>query len=67
MSETLDLDMERVIPLESERVDVESVRRITSLSADNIKANFSKYVIQLSPRREGMKVRHALLIAAGKA
>jgi hypothetical protein len=67
VSETIDLEMESVVPLESERPGTRSARSITSLSADNIKRNYPQYVVQLSPRREGMKIKHALKIAAGKA
>jgi hypothetical protein len=62
-----DTELDRVIPLETEKADKESVRKITSLSPDSIKRNYKKYVVQLSPRREGMSRRNAFLIAAGKA
>jgi hypothetical protein len=41
--------------------------RITSLSADNIRRNYSDLVVKLSPRRDGMKLRDALAIANGTA
>ena len=54
-------------------IELESVQRmpvvekITSLSGDNIRRNYSKYVVKLSPRRDGMKLKHALAIANGTA
>ena len=41
------------------------VEKITSLSADSLRRRFPKYVIKLSPRRDGMKLKHALAIANG--
>jgi hypothetical protein len=53
------LEMESVLPLSP---DVEAV---TSLSRDAIKRNYGRYVVQLSPKREGMKLKHALAITNG--
>jgi hypothetical protein len=53
-------------------IELESVRplaeakRITSLSEDSLKKNFPGDIIQLSPRRLGMKLRNILRIAAGE-
>jgi hypothetical protein len=66
VSDTIDLAMERVVPLESDKADKETARLITSLSADALKRNYPQYIVQLSPRREGMKIKHALKIAAGE-
>jgi hypothetical protein len=43
------------------------VEEITSLSADTIRRLYSRYVVKLSPRRDGLKLRHCLAIAAGTA
>jgi hypothetical protein len=43
------------------------VERITSLSGDNLRRNYPQYVVKLSPRRDGMKLKHALAIANGTA
>ena len=43
------------------------VEEITSLSGDNLRRNYSDYVVKLSPRRDGMKLKHALAIANGSA
>jgi hypothetical protein len=67
VSETIDLQMERVVPLESEKADTTTARTITSLSADALKRNYPDMVVQLSPRREGMRVCDALKIARGEA
>jgi hypothetical protein len=54
-------------------LELESVIRmpkaaeITSLSADSIRRQYRHLVVQLSPRRDGMKLKDALAIAAGKA
>jgi hypothetical protein len=52
-------------------IDLESVKplsvavQITSLSTDTIKRRYSDYIVQLSPRREGMTLRNILKIARG--
>lgn len=43
------------------------VEEITSLSADNLRRNYPDYVVKLSPKRDGMKLKHALAIANGTA
>jgi hypothetical protein len=48
-------------------VKMPRVEKITSLSADNLRRNYSDYVVKLSPRRDGMKLKHALAIANGTA
>lgn len=55
-----------------DKLELESVKtlpkvsEITSLSVDTIERRYPKYVVQLSPRRKGMKLKHALEIAKGK-
>ena len=54
-------------------IELESVQRmavveeITSLSADTIRRKYAEYIVKLSPRRDGMKLKHALAIANGTA
>jgi len=43
------------------------VEEITSLSADNLRRNYPDYVVKLSPKRDGMKLKRALAIANGTA
>lgn len=54
------LQLESVLPLAP---DVEDV---TSLSRDTLERRYPQFIVQLSPRRKGMKLRHALKIASGK-
>lgn len=65
--ELSDLELERVFPLESEKPDATTARRMTSLSADTLKRNYPKFVVKLSERREGMSLRNILKITTGKA
>jgi hypothetical protein len=67
------LDLESVYPLTSKTVEGKpiddgkpTVETITSLSPDTIKREYPQYVVKLSARREGMKLRHALEITKGK-
>jgi hypothetical protein len=43
------------------------VEEITSLSADTIRRTYPEFIIKLSPRRDGMKLKDALAIANGTA
>jgi hypothetical protein len=43
------------------------VEKITSLSGDNLRRTYPDFVVKLSPRRDGMKLKHALAIANGTA
>ena len=55
-------------PLELESViKMDEVERITSLSRETVGRVYPKLVVKLSPRRSGMKLKHALAIAAGTA
>jgi hypothetical protein len=57
------VELQSVIPLETEAVGVTSVKAVTSLSAETIRRRYPQYVIQLTPSRQGMKLRDALAIA----
>ena len=56
------LELESIIPLEAES-GVTSVETVTTLSAETQRREYSEFIIQLSPRRQGMKLKHALRIA----
>ena len=56
------LELESVIPLEAEP-GVTSVETVTTLSADTQRREYPELIIRLSPRRQGMKLKHALRIA----
>jgi hypothetical protein len=54
-------------------IDLESVKtlrtaaEITSLSPDSLRRKYPHYIVRLSERRDGMKLKHALAIANGTA
>jgi hypothetical protein len=54
-------------------LELESVKKmpvaveITSLSADSIRRTYPEYVVKLSKRRDGLKLKHILAIANGTA
>jgi hypothetical protein len=58
------IELESVLPLESSKGET-NVKQITGLSGDTVQRRFPQYVTKLSPRRVGMKLRHALTIADG--
>jgi hypothetical protein len=53
-------------------VELLSLRRlseaaaITSLSEDTLRARYARFIVQVSPRRQGMRLRDILAIAAGQ-
>ena len=53
------LELERVLPLTE-------AERLTGLSTDTLKRRYPELVVQLSPRRVGMKLKNALAITSGK-
>lgn len=61
------LELEANIPLKTtvagKKLDGE---RVAGISADTIKREYPQYVKQLSKRRVGIKLRHALEIANGR-
>ena len=60
------IELESVLPLEAPE-GKPSVRAITSLSADAFAEHYADYVVQLTPKRRGAKVKHALAVADGTA
>ncbi len=62
-------ELEGIIPLSRPKWSTDpklSAEEITNLSPDTLKRRYSKYVIRLSPRRQGMKLRNALAITRGE-
>jgi hypothetical protein len=60
------LRLESVLPIRGPKNSAEpSVEEITNLSHDTLDRHYRKYVVKTSPRRKGMKLKHALAIAAG--
>jgi hypothetical protein len=53
------LELERVLPMPE-------VEKITSLSVDSLNRHHKKKIVELSPRRRGMKLKDALAIARGE-
>jgi hypothetical protein len=53
------------IELES-AIPPDRVEKITGLSWDSIKRHYRDKIVKLSPKRRGMKLRNALIIAAGR-
>jgi hypothetical protein len=53
------LELERVLPLSA-------VTEITSLSHDSLIRHHKEKIVELSPRRRGMKLRNVLAIGNGK-
>jgi hypothetical protein len=52
--------------LELERIcEMPEVVRVTSLSNDTVKRRYRHYLVNLSQRRIGMKLRHVLAITTG--
>ena len=44
-------------------VTPEEAERLSSLSWDTIEREYAQYIIRLSKRRHGIRVRHALMLA----
>lgn len=64
MSEDLGEKLPSWLELESvQKLSV--VEKITSLSADSLRRRFPQFIVKLSKRRDGMKLKHALAIANG--
>jgi hypothetical protein len=58
------IELESIVPLGGD--DPVTVAKITNLSVDTIKRRHSRFVVPVSDRRIGMKLRHALEIAGQK-
>ena len=53
------LELERVLPMSE-------VEEITSLSVDSLNRHHKEKIVELSPRRRGMRLKDALAIARGE-
>ena len=51
------IELQSVIPLESDNPGVVSVRTLTTLSPDTLEREYSKFIVRLSPGRRGMTPR----------
>jgi hypothetical protein len=52
---------------ELERVlSMAEVAKFTTLSEDTIERRYAQWIVRLSPRRRGMKLKHVLAIVGGK-
>ena len=56
------LELESIIPLEH-RTKTPTAEQITGLSAETIRRRYSNLVSQMSQRRYGIKLKHALAIS----
>ena len=59
-------DGEYIIQLDSTKPDVMTVRKVTTLSGPTLRRRYGKYIISLSERRDGMKMKIARKIASGE-
>jgi hypothetical protein len=53
------LELETIKPLPE-------ISKLTSLSVDTLKRRYRQYIVELSARRQGMKLRHGLQITNGE-
>jgi hypothetical protein len=53
------LELESVKPLNE-------AEKITTLSTETLERRYPKYVVKLSPRRKGIKLKHILQITTGE-
>jgi hypothetical protein len=63
MSKSNDDDLPNPTPVELNRiVSLAEASRLSSLSVDTLRDQFSEKIVQLSPKRAGMRVGHALML-----
>jgi hypothetical protein len=55
--ELTSLELERIVSLQE-------ASRLSSESVDTLRRRHRDKIIQLSPRRQGMRVKHALMLSA---
>jgi hypothetical protein len=61
---SLELELERIVPMEvAAELQSTSATTIERRDADRVAAGQPSQIIQLSTRRKGMRVKHALLLA----
>jgi hypothetical protein len=52
---SVDLELDRI-------VSIPQASKLSNLSEDTLRRKYADKIIQLSPRRQGMRVRHALML-----
>jgi hypothetical protein len=63
MSKSNDDELPNPTPVELNRiVSLAEASRLSSLSVDTLRDQFSEKIVQLSPKRAGMRVGHALML-----
>jgi hypothetical protein len=54
-------------PLELMRIaPMTEAEHLSGLSAETLQRNYSQFIIELSARRKGMRVKHALMLRDGE-
>jgi hypothetical protein len=68
MSKSNDDELPNPTPVELNRiVSLAEASRLSSLSVDTLRDQFSEKIVQLSPKRAGMRVGHALMLRPNKS
>jgi hypothetical protein len=63
MPKSNDDELPNPTPVELNRiVSLAEASRLSSLSVDTLRDQFSEKIVQLSPKRAGMRVGHALML-----
>jgi hypothetical protein len=63
MPKSNDDELPNPTPVELNRiVSLAEATRLSSLSVDTLRDQFSEKIVQLSPKRAGMRVGHALML-----
>jgi hypothetical protein len=63
MSKSNDDELPNPTPVELNRiVSLAEASRLSSLSVDTLRDQFAEKIVQLSPKRAGMRVGHALML-----
>jgi hypothetical protein len=60
------LELLKVLPFKGKGVSGRSVEEVSGLSRDSVERHYPDWIIDLSPRRRGMRTIHALLVGAVK-
>ncbi len=63
-----DNELPLLSPLELNRiVSLDEASRLSSVSKDTLREHFRDKIVHVSPRRDGMRVGHALMIGAKRS
>jgi hypothetical protein len=61
-------ELPQLTPLELNRiVTLDEASRLNTLSKDTIREHYSELIVHLSPKRDGMRVGHALMLNPKKS